>query len=126
MADTPYALNEDGTAKDPVAFQKACTSERTIQIAAFLPSPFPLPSGAVSKASLADVLTKRHGALLSQALRADPAKMAALEKEPEVGKIVLGDDIHAFNQLMKSVYEVPASTKPERPAMRRPSATSPC
>ena len=32
--------------------------------------------------------------------------MAALEKEPEVGKIVLGDDIHAFNQLMKSVYEV--------------------
>ena len=44
-----------------------------------------------------------------QALRDDPAKMAALEKEPEVGKIVLGDDIHAFNQLMKSVYEVGAA-----------------
>ncbi len=38
--------------------------------------------------------------------------MAALEKEPEVGKIVLGDDIHAFNQLMKSVYEVRASREP--------------
>ena len=32
--------------------------------------------------------------------------MAALEKEPEVAKIVLGDDIYAFNDLMKSVYEV--------------------
>ena len=41
-----------------------------------------------------------------QALKADPAKMAALELEPEVGKIVLGDDIHAFNELMKSVFEV--------------------
>ena len=38
--------------------------------------------------------------------------MAALEKEPEVGKIVLGDDIHAFNQLMKSVYEVRVPTCP--------------
>ena len=35
--------------------------------------------------------------------------MAALEKEPEVGKIVLGDDIQAFNELMKSVYEVSAA-----------------
>jgi len=47
-----------------------------------------------------------------QALKVDPAKMAALEKEPEVGKIVLGDDIHAFNQLMKSVYEVHAAREP--------------
>ena len=53
----------------------------------------------------------------SQALKADPAKMAALEMEPEVGKIVLGDDIHAFIELMKSVFEVTVSS---------PSLSSPC
>ena len=52
-----------------------------------------------------------------QALREDPEKMAALESEPEVGKIVLGDDIHAFNELMKSVYEaiIPPPTPPPPP-----------
>jgi hypothetical protein len=58
-----------------------------------------------------------------QALREDPAKMAALEKEPEVGKIVLGDDIHAFNELMKSVYEV--NTAPRRPLVKS-SAIAAC
>jgi hypothetical protein len=57
-----YALNDDGTAKDPVAFREA--------------------------------------------LKADPAKMEALEKEPEVANIVLGDDVNAFQELIKSVYQV--------------------
>ena len=61
MAD-PFALNDDGTAKDPVAFREA--------------------------------------------LRADPVKMEALEKEPEVAAIVLGEDVHAFQELIKSVYQV--------------------
>jgi hypothetical protein len=58
----PYAMNEDGTAKDPVAFKEA--------------------------------------------IKADTAKMEALQNEPEVLKIVLGDDIHAFQDLIKSVYQV--------------------
>ncbi|GAB4813179.1 hypothetical protein N2152v2_000225 [Parachlorella kessleri] len=60
MAD-PFALNEDGTAKDPAAFQKA--------------------------------------------LREDPAKLEALEKEPEVAAIVLGEDINAFQELIKNVFQ---------------------
>jgi hypothetical protein len=58
----PFELNEDCTAKDPVAFREA--------------------------------------------LRADPVKMEALEKEPNVAAIVLGDDIPAFQELLKSVVEV--------------------
>jgi hypothetical protein len=61
MAD-PFALNDDGTAKDPKAFQKA--------------------------------------------LRDDPVKMESLEKEPDVAQIVLGDDINAFQELIKNVYQV--------------------
>jgi hypothetical protein len=62
MADGPYALNEDGTAKDPVAFQKA--------------------------------------------LKSDSEKMVALEEEPESVRIVMGDDMHAFQELIKGVYQV--------------------
>ncbi len=62
MADESYALNEDGTAKDPKAFQ--------------------------------------------QALRNDAEKMKALEEEPETLKIVMGDDIHGFQELIKGVYQV--------------------
>ncbi|KAK9827809.1 hypothetical protein WJX74_003261 [Apatococcus lobatus] len=61
MAEAALTLNEDGTAKDPVAFQ--------------------------------------------QALRNDPVKLAALEKEPEVAKIILGEDTYAMQELLKSVYE---------------------
>lgn len=61
MSDSPYALNEDGTPKDPVAFQTA--------------------------------------------LRNDKEKLAALEEEPETLKIVLGDDMHAFNELIKGVFQ---------------------
>ncbi|KAK2079876.1 hypothetical protein QBZ16_002271 [Prototheca wickerhamii] len=57
MAD-PYALNDDGTAKDPAAFRAA--------------------------------------------LKADPAKLEAIQKEPEVADIVLGSDDHAFQELIKS------------------------
>lgn len=67
MAQTdrdPYALNDDGTAKDPVLFK--------------------------------------------QALLSDPSKMEALQQEPEVLQIVTGDDVHAFQELIKSVYQVRA------------------
>ncbi|KAL4459189.1 hypothetical protein ABPG75_014054 [Micractinium tetrahymenae] len=60
MSD-PFALNEDGTAKDPVAFREA--------------------------------------------LKADPVRMEALEKEPEVAAVVLGEDENAFQELIKSVYQ---------------------
>ncbi len=61
MASDPYALNDDGTAKDPAAFRAA--------------------------------------------LRADPVRMEALEKEPEVAAVVLGEDENAFQELIKSVYQ---------------------
>jgi hypothetical protein len=62
MASDPYAIHDDGTPKDAVAFRDA--------------------------------------------LKADPKKMEALEHEPEVLKIVMGDDINAFQELIKSVYLV--------------------
>ena len=62
MADSPYALNEDGTPKDATAFQMA--------------------------------------------LRNDNEKMKALEEEPETLKIVTGDDMHAFIELIKGVFQV--------------------
>lgn len=62
MADGPFSLNDDGSAKDPVAFQ--------------------------------------------QALRNDPVKMQALENDPEIGKVVLGEDTYAFQDLLRSIYEV--------------------
>ncbi|EIE18679.1 hypothetical protein COCSUDRAFT_59989 [Coccomyxa subellipsoidea C-169] len=61
MADGPYALNDDGTAKDPAAFQ--------------------------------------------QALKSDREKMQALKEEPETLRIVMGDDMHAFQELIKGVYQ---------------------
>ncbi|KAK9907304.1 hypothetical protein WJX75_001087 [Coccomyxa subellipsoidea] len=73
MADGPYALNEDGTAKDPVAFQKA--------------------------------------------LKSDSEKMVALEEEPESLRIVMGDDMHAFQELIKGVYQA------EKKRMKRASKT---
>ena len=62
MAEGPFAFKDDGTAKDPKAFQ--------------------------------------------QALRADAERMAALDSEPEVKRIVLGDDMHAFQEFIKGVYHV--------------------
>ncbi|KAK9823042.1 hypothetical protein WJX81_002597 [Elliptochloris bilobata] len=60
MDDGPFAFKDDGTAKDPKAFQ--------------------------------------------QALRADAERMTALDSEPEVKHIVLGDDMHAFQELIKGIY----------------------
>ncbi|KAL4427169.1 hypothetical protein ABPG77_001173 [Micractinium sp. CCAP 211/92] len=60
MAD-PFALNEDGTARDPAAFRAA--------------------------------------------IKADPVKMEALEKEPEVAAVVLGEDDNAFQELIKSIFQ---------------------
>ena len=45
-------------------------------------------------------------AAFREALRADPARMEALEAEPEVAKVVLGDDVDAFQELIKSVSQV--------------------
>ncbi|BDA50802.1 hypothetical protein COCOBI_17-0200 [Coccomyxa sp. Obi] len=73
MADEPYALNEDGTAKDPKAFQ--------------------------------------------QALKDDAEKMEALKEEPDTLKIVMGDDMHAFQELIKGVYQA------EKKRMERASKT---
>ncbi|CAK0784658.1 hypothetical protein CVIRNUC_007862 [Coccomyxa viridis] len=61
MAEDPYAVEDDGTPKDPKAFQSA--------------------------------------------LRADSTKMATLEDEPETKAIVLGDDMHAFQELIRGVYQ---------------------
>ena len=60
--EDPYAIHNDGSAKDPAAFQ--------------------------------------------QALRADESKMKDLQSEPEVIKIVLGQDLQAFQELLKTVYAV--------------------
>mmetsp|Transcript_7160 Transcript_7160/g.44459 ORF Transcript_7160/g.44459 Transcript_7160/m.44459 type:complete len:127 (-) Transcript_7160:4362-4742(-) len=56
----PFSLNEDGTAKDPKAFQEA--------------------------------------------LRNDEKRMELLQKEPEVAKVALGDDMQAFQELLKEAY----------------------
>ena len=65
MADIgPYGLNENGSAKDPVAFRDT--------------------------------------------LRADPQRMAALQTEPEIAAVVLGDDTAALQELLKDVYQVRA------------------
>lgn len=79
MADSPYALNEDGTPKDPTVFQTA--------------------------------------------LRNDKEKMAALEEEPDTLKIIMGDDMHAFNELIKGVYQVRSSLCQSMPTINR-SVTS--
>lgn len=66
MSD-PFAVHEDGSPKDAVAFRDA--------------------------------------------LRADVAKMEILEKEPDAIQIVQGDDIHAFEELIKSIYQVSEKTR---------------
>jgi hypothetical protein len=74
LAADPYALNDDGTAKDPAAFKAA--------------------------------------------LQADPVKMESLEQEPEVAKLVLGDDLNAFQELIKSVYQVRNARRRVQPQAR--------
>ena len=63
--DGPFALNTDGTARDPVAFQLA--------------------------------------------LKTDAAKLQALQSEPDVFQIVLGDDIPAMQKMLRSAYQVPTA-----------------
>ena len=41
-----------------------------------------------------------------QALLADSEKMAALDSEPEVLKVVKGEDMKAFQELLRTVYAV--------------------
>lgn len=45
-------------------------------------------------------------AAFREALRADEEKMAALRTEPEALKVVEGDDLQAFQVLLKTVYAV--------------------
>ncbi len=63
--DGPFALNTDGTAHDPIAFQLA--------------------------------------------LQNDAAKLQALQSEPDVLQIVLGDDIPAMQKMLRSAYQVPTA-----------------
>ncbi len=40
------------------------------------------------------------------ALRADTEKMRMLDEDPETMAIVLGDDMHAFQELIRGAYQV--------------------
>lgn len=48
----------------------------------------------------------RDPAAFRQAVRGDEEKMKALQSEPEVLKVVQGDDLQAFQELLKTVYSV--------------------
>lgn len=62
MVEGPFALNTDGTARDPAAFQSA--------------------------------------------LRSDQAKLQALQTEPDVVSVILGDDIPAMQDMLRSADQV--------------------
>ena len=62
MVEGPFALNTDGSARDPAAFQSA--------------------------------------------LRSDLAKLQALQTEPDVVSVILGDDIPAMQDMLRSAYQV--------------------
>lgn len=63
-------------------------------------------------------------AAFREALRADPAKMEALEAEPEVAKVVLGDDVDAFQELIKSVSQVRCARRRARGGRARTASLS--
>ena len=63
MDENHYDTLEDGTPKDPKAYQAA--------------------------------------------IRADTEKMEMLEEDPEAKAVVLGDDMHAFQELIRGAYQVP-------------------
>lgn len=58
-------------------------------------------------------------AAFREALKADPAKIEALQADPEVAAIILGDDEHAFQELIKSVYHVRAEGRETGLSTRR-------
>ena len=62
MAESHYDTLDDGTPKDPKAYQAA--------------------------------------------IRADTEKMTMLDEDPESKAIVLGDDMHAFQELIRGAYQV--------------------
>lgn len=62
MVEVYYDTLEDGTPKDPKAYQAA--------------------------------------------IRADIEKMEMLDEDPEAKAIVLGDDMHAFQELIRGAYQV--------------------
>lgn len=43
-------------------------------------------------------------------LRSDPERWKKIEEDPETAAIILGDDVQAFQELLKSAMEVEAST----------------
>jgi hypothetical protein len=67
MAQDPYDISDDGTPKDPKAYQAA--------------------------------------------LRADSEKMTMLDEDPDTKGIVLGDDMHAFQELIRGAYQVHAGPR---------------
>lgn len=40
------------------------------------------------------------------ALRTDPEKLSAVSSDPEVAKVVLGDDVDALQALLRGIYKV--------------------
>ncbi len=71
-----FARNEDGTAVDPRAFQKA--------------------------------------------IREDPVRLEEASKDPEVAKVLLGEDMNALQELLRSYHLVRPPNKRRPPSSRAP------
>lgn len=80
MAADPFALNADGSAADPLAFQAA--------------------------------------------LKADAAKMAELEADPELRAVLLGSDIPAMQALLQQAFSVRPARGRRAGGRQRPGAGS--
>ncbi len=61
---------------------------------------------AMDPYQLNDDGSAKDPAVFREALKASPEKMAALDKEPEVAAIVFGEDVTAFQELIKTTYHV--------------------
>eukprot|EP00884_Botryococcus_braunii_P008144 jgi/Botrbrau1/17330/Bobra.0015s0076.1 len=48
--------------------------------------------------------TPKDPVAFREALRNDPEKMEAIDDDPDVKSVVLGDDLHAFQELVKNAY----------------------
>lgn len=46
-------------------------------------------------------------AAFQAALRADKAKLAEVQEDPQLEAILLGDDLNALQQLLKDTFQVP-------------------
>ena len=62
-------------------------------------------------------------AAFQKAVLGDANKMKALEAEPEVLKVVKGQDLQQFQELLKTVYAVDSSAKSDYQCLHRESHT---